>query len=57
MGCVREGNLGFKALNVYFKMKLSFNYLVGPLFLELAEKRIELSKKCGLRLSDQGITL
>ena len=41
-------NLGFEALNVYFKMKLSFYFLVGPLFLESAEKRTELSKKCGL---------
>ncbi len=43
-------NLGFEALNVYFKMELSFNYLVGPLFLESAEKRTELSKKCDLSL-------
>ncbi len=42
-------NLGFEALNVYFKMELSFYYLVGPLCLESAEKRTALSKKCGLR--------
>ena len=41
-------NLGFEALNLYFKVELSFYYLVGPLFLEPAEKRTELSKKCGL---------
>ncbi len=41
-------NLGFEALNVYFKMELSFYYLVGPLCLESAEKRTKLSKKCGL---------
>ncbi len=31
-------NLDFEAFNLYFKMKLSFYYLVGPLFLESAEK-------------------
>ena len=45
-------NLGFEALNVYFKMQLSFNYLVGPLFLESAEKHTEKSKKCGLTTID-----
>ena len=64
IGCVREGkvgagvlkvhicyiNLDSEAPNVYFKMTLSFYYLVGPLFLESAEKRTELSKKCGLMM-------
>ncbi len=46
-------NLGFEAHNVYFKVKLLFFYLVGPLFLESAEKRTELFKKCGLMSSEQ----
>ncbi len=37
-------NLGFEAHNVYFKMELSFNYLVGPHFKESAEKHTELSR-------------
>ncbi len=38
-------NMGFEALNVYFKMELSFYYLVGPLLLESAERRTELLGK------------
>ncbi len=41
-------NLGFEALDVYFSMKPLFYYLIGPLSLESAGKRTELSKKCGL---------
>ena len=40
--------MGFKALDVYFSRKSSFYYLVGPLSLESAGNRTELSKKSGL---------
>ncbi len=50
-------NLGFEALNVYFMIEVSIIYLVGHLFLESAEKRTELSKKCGLIYAFTSCTL